>query len=305
MEINEIDVFLLNAFTKDEKGGNPAGVVLNANSLNSAQMQEIATQVNVPETVFVSPKNMSQAEKKADFEVRFYTPTQEVDFCGHASVAAFTFLYQKGVICSGCYYQSTKLGILPVWINDEGLVTLEQSNVSYHQQFNWQQIRPLIDLDGHAQAISDLPIEVVSTGLKDCFIPLVKGSLDKLKFDLDGIAVFCKRHDLISFHLFEMAQDQSGLTKVECRNIAPLVGIDEEAATGSSAGALTCYLNRYLKDKPTEFVFQQGRKMGSLSQIYSKLVPTIHHQNTINQRSEYRIHVSGYAHLNGHLVISF
>ncbi|WP_046006551.1 PhzF family phenazine biosynthesis protein [Pseudoalteromonas rubra] len=76
--MHQINVHLVNAFTERGKGGNPAGVVLNADGLTDEQKQAIAREVGFSETAFVS------SASDADFAVSFFTPTAEVDFCGHA-----------------------------------------------------------------------------------------------------------------------------------------------------------------------------------------------------------------------------
>ena len=264
-----VRVFLINAFSKNGQGGNPAGVVLNANELTVKDKQLIAKQVNFSETAFISNRYVLSEMQTADFDVSFFTPTQEVDFCGHATLAAFACLLEQKIITPGAYIQSTHVGELEVLVSDAGLVTMGQRKASYHEKFQWHEILPLLILPSDLKMATSLPIEVVSTGLKDCIIPLPKGVLNGLSFDLPAISDFCKRHELIGFHLFELdsVSDNSlpNTIKAQCRNIAPAVGIDEESATGSSSGALACYLNKHLEHKPMVFEFEQGRKMGCLS----------------------------------------
>lgn len=317
MTVKRVDVFLVNAFTKNGQGGNPAGVVLDADDLSAEQKQNIAKQVNLSETAFISKRRHLNDASEADFIVSFYTPTQEVDFCGHATLAAFFCLFEQDVIACGSYIQSTNVGELFVDISENGLVTIGQAPVQYFQYFEWAEIEKLINPPAHCQWQKQLPIQVVFTGLKDCIIPLSKGVLDNLTFDLPLISHFCKRHDLIGFHLFELEESADNHwhtpVRAQCRNIAPLVGIDEESATGSSSGALACYLNRYLDHKPTEFEFEQGRKMGALSSLSVKLTKLqnlpdqIMDQESVilNDEVNYLINLSGYSRLMGQEVINY
>ena len=311
MASGQINAFLVNAFTKNGAGGNPAGVVLNADDLDTVQKQMIAKQLNFSETAFVSKKYDCNASNAIDFDVSFYTPTQEVDFCGHATLAAFTCLLDQGVITHGKYVQMTKVGALDVAVKQDGRVIIEQAVAQFFQRFEWQDIEALIYPSPFNALQNKLPIEVVSTGLKDCFIPVPKGMLDTLAFDFPLIARFCKRHDLIGFHLFELEEcadnQMHSPVRAQCRNIAPLVGIDEESATGSSSGALACYLNRYLEHRPTDFEFEQGRKMGCLSSLTVKLTASqsldeqvIKQVSVIsNDELKYKVNVSGYSKLMG------
>ena len=92
-----IKVYTLNAFTDDVSGGNPAGVVLDADNLTEKQMQGIAKKVGFSETAFV------MSSDSADFRVRFFTPSDEVDLCGHATIATFKLLLLKGRIATVVY----------------------------------------------------------------------------------------------------------------------------------------------------------------------------------------------------------
>ncbi|PIY70200.1 PhzF family phenazine biosynthesis protein, partial [Candidatus Roizmanbacteria bacterium CG_4_10_14_0_8_um_filter_36_36] len=85
----KIKVYLLSAFGVSKNGGNPAGVVLNADSLTDNQKKAISKIVNYSETAFISSSD------KADFKVTFFTPKDEVDLCGHATIATYSLLYQK------------------------------------------------------------------------------------------------------------------------------------------------------------------------------------------------------------------
>ncbi|HTR80671.1 MAG TPA: PhzF family phenazine biosynthesis isomerase, partial [Bacteroidota bacterium] len=78
--VKHVDAFTTTAFT-----GNPAAVVLEAEHLSEEQMQRIAREMNLPETAFVLPAS----SKQADLRIRWFTPTNEVDLCGHATIASF------------------------------------------------------------------------------------------------------------------------------------------------------------------------------------------------------------------------
>src|SRR5688500_18227218 len=87
-----VDVLIIHAFSIENSGGNPAGVVLHADELSSIQMQRIAKEIGYPETAFVSRSSL------ADFKLDFFTPTKQIPHCGHATIATFNYLKQTGVI---------------------------------------------------------------------------------------------------------------------------------------------------------------------------------------------------------------
>lgn len=91
----KVNVYQLNSFAKTNEGGNPAGVVLDADSLSEKQMGKIAAILGFSETAFVMQSGI------ADFRVRFFTPKEEVDLCGHATIAAFYTMSYLGLLKPG------------------------------------------------------------------------------------------------------------------------------------------------------------------------------------------------------------
>lgn len=257
----KVEAFLVNSFTADGDGGNPAGVVLNADELSNEQKLEIARAVGYSETAFVSQ------DHEVNFELSFFTITGEVDFCGHATLAAFSTMYKEGIITKGQYVQRTKAGLLPVVIESNGHIVMELQRPKYLGLFGYGEISALIGLDEKVLEKTKLPVEVISTGLPDIIVPLPLGYLDRIQINEDLLTEFCKKHSLVGLHAFELCEQGSGLT-ASCRNFAPLFGIPEESATGSSSGALACYLSKYvLNESVSHYVFEQGRAMNCTSMI--------------------------------------
>ena len=274
----------------DGKGGNPAGVVLNADDLSYAEKLKIAQAVGYSETAFVSK------DDEVDFEVSFFTVTDEVDFCGHATLATFSTLFNKKLIPAGTYKQRTKAGVLAVNVEENGLVVMEQACPSYLQTFEYDDIAHLIGLPIDILSSTQLPIEVISTGLHDVIVPVPSGYLDKLEVDNEKLSEFCEKHNLIGMHAFELNDSESEFT-ASCRNFAPLFGILEESATGSSTGALACYLVKHVfKDKESfDFVFEQGRAMGCASRLSAAV--------KLNSGQVTKVEVGGFAQQIGQLKV--
>ncbi|GAK82695.1 phenazine biosynthesis protein PhzF like [Vibrio ponticus] len=259
--MKSVDVFLVNSFTAQGEGGNPAGVVLNADALSDKEKLVIAKAVGYSETAFVSQDN------QVDFEVSFFTVTEEVDFCGHATLAAFSTLYQQGLLTQGYYVQRTKAGLLGVNIEADGHVVMEQKLPEYLGGFSYQDVSELIGIDSAILSSTQLPIEVISTGLADIIVPLPIGYLDQIQLHQQRTIEFCQKHSVVGIHAFEMCEEGS-TTTASCRNFAPLLGILEESATGSASGALACYLFKHLsKNTDNQFIFEQGRAMNCRSEI--------------------------------------
>lgn len=261
-----IKVYTLNAFTDDVSGGNPAGVVLDADNLTEKQMQGIAKKVGFSETAFV------MSSDSADFRVRFFTPSDEVDLCGHATIATFKLLLLKGRIATGVYKQETLAGILSVEALADGSILMEQSIPEYYEIIEPSAIAKSLGLLV-SELSEDYPVQVVSTGLKDIMVPVK--SLEALKNinpDFEAITDISKKYESTGYHVFT-TESLSG-ADCACRNFAPLYDIDEEAATGTASGALSSYLFKYkvLKDKTyNRLAFEQGYYMNSPSRIIASL----------------------------------
>ena len=261
--MKNVEVLLVNAFIHQGAGGNAAGVVFHADrqQLTRAEKLAIAHAVGASETAFVAQ------DDEVDFELSFFTPTEEVDFCGHATLAAFSMMYKTGQVREGQFTQRTKAGLLAVTIDPSGHVVMQQRLPEYRGVLSYEAIAELIGLDAALLASTQLPIEIVSTGLADIIVPIPHGYLDSIQVNQPLMTEFCHKHHVIGLHAFELSNDSSDVT-ASCRNFAPLVGIDEESATGSANGALACYLTKHgvMADSP-HFTFEQGRAMECLSLI--------------------------------------
>ncbi|AOT08135.1 PhzF family phenazine biosynthesis protein [Pseudoalteromonas luteoviolacea] len=265
--MKQVEAYLVNSFVLGGLGGNPAGVVLNAEHLSDAEKLHIAQVVGFSETAFVT------RDKEVDFELTFYTTTGEVDFCGHATLAAFSVMFEQRIVGTGKSVQRTKAGILEVRIEANGKVVMQQRLPEFLDSFSYQDISQLIGLDADVLAASKLPIEAVTTGLADMIVPVPRGYLDKVKLNEALMTEFCKKHNLVGAHVFELNDASSNYT-ASCRNFAPLFGIPEESATGSASGALACYLTKHTNTESNttiDYLFEQGRVMGCGSEISASI----------------------------------
>jgi hypothetical protein len=91
MTMRQIRVYHMDAFTRSAFEGNPAGVVPDASNLTLTEMHNISNQLNLLKTAFLLPPT----DPKADLRVRYFTPQEEINFCGHATFAS-VFSVQVG-----------------------------------------------------------------------------------------------------------------------------------------------------------------------------------------------------------------
>lgn len=267
----EIKVYTLNSFAKKYNGGNPAGVVLDADFLTAHDMQKVAGKVGFSETAFVKQSN------KADFKVVFFTPNREVDLCGHATIATFYLLANKGIIQVGEYRQETKAGILKVECRTNNIIYMNQRNPQFYEILDKKEIADTLNIN-EDQIMDEIPVQIVSTGLKDILVPIKSlKTLYNIRPDFDKVSRVSKKYDVIGYHLFTLNTEHD--STAHCRNFAPLYDIDEESATGTSTGALSCYLYKYgiiSEDNVENLVFEQGYSMEKPSEILVNLM--VHNQ---------------------------
>lgn len=262
-------VYTLNAFAKGERGGNPAGVVLEGEelSLDASEMQLIAKELGFSETAFM------EKSKLANYKISYFTPASEVDLCGHATIAAFGLMHSLGLAEVGASYTiETKAGILDVDINSEGLVYLSQALPQFFERVSCEEIAPSLGMDPETLE-SELPIQIVSTGLRDILIPIrSRKLLNEVHPNFDAITAISKKYDVVGYHLFTL--DTPDNATAECRNFAPLYDIPEESATGTSNGALLSYLYQHGQrslEEVEHVMFRQGYSMGCPSEIKAEL----------------------------------
>ena len=257
-------IFVCDAFSSKIFKGNQAGVVIldeKENYPDKILMQNMAAELKHSETAFVKKID----DKK--FKIRYFTPTEEVELCGHATISVFSTLRELKLITIGKYIAETLAGNLEIII-DKDFIWMDMSSPKIEYIFNSEEIKEIYSAFNLAP--KNLIPKIVNTGLSDIIIPIEnKEVLDNFIINKEKVIELSKKYKVVGTHLFTL--DKNKKVTAFCRNIAPLVGIDEECATGTSNGALTHYLKDYniisIQDINT---FIQGETMGRASTILSR-----------------------------------
>lgn len=263
-------IYRVDAFTSQPYSGNPAGVMPNADGLSDYQMQDIAKEMNLSETAFVFLGGVYY-----DFEVRFFTPTEEVDLCGHATIATFSLLKSLNIIKADVkkITQKTKAGLLEVSFLENNLVIMQQSDpVNIKTEVASKELSEIMGIDLNDIGFEDFmkSPEIWSTGLKDILLPLKSLLILKdMKPSMEKLSDYSKKLGVIGVHAFAVDINK----QIWCRNFAPAFGIEEESATGTSNGALgAClYTKGYQRDGELNLKINQGDWMESPSRIFVKV----------------------------------
>lgn len=262
-------LYIVDAFTTQRFSGNQAGVALLSNEEPEpadAFCQALAAELKHSETAFVRPTGPDS------FRLRYFTPEGEVDLCGHATIAAFTALREVEDLATGTYRASTLAGELNIQVSHQA-VWMDMAPPVEGRGFSPEETAELYAAYGLSTA--DCPEGfapmVVSTGLQDILLPVSSmEALEKADQDEGAVTQLSKRYGVVGVHMFWPCLNAEAAA--HCRNFAPLYAIPEEAATGTSNGALTYYLYRRGKIAAgAENRFVQGEKMGKPSEILSRL----------------------------------
>ncbi|HEX7905145.1 MAG TPA: PhzF family phenazine biosynthesis protein [Chitinophagaceae bacterium] len=254
----KVKVEIINGFVDNNKGGNPAGVVFNADELTSEEKLKIANRVGLSETAFVSRSDV------ADFKLDFFTPLKQIAHCGHATIATFSYLQQKGKLGKTTSSKETIDGIRKIILQDDNAF-MEQAAPAYlsvnddmDKILSSLQLQPVDLIDDAVPLVVNTGNSFLLVGLKE------QQQLKNLQPDLERVAAISAKYGLIGYYVFTLEtivpeRDSSA------RMFGPYYGIPEESATGMAAGPLACYLYDQLHIKKQQYLIEQGWFMKPLS----------------------------------------
>jgi len=253
--------FVVDAFTNRPFGGNPAGVVLLDSDTfpEEGLMLQIAAELRYSETAFI------QRHSDNEFTIRYFTPKAEVELCGHATIASFFMLHQKGLASGQCLCH-TKAGDLHIEVGEKVMMQMAQPRI-VATIGETQEIYRALNVKDYRPA---MPVQVVYAGLPDIMIPLPDvDTLQTLQPDMKAISDITKKYEAVSFHVFTFSDD--GYT-AHVRDFAPLYDIPEESATGTANASLTYYLQQCgCLGNEAECAFIQGEAMGRPSVVATRI----------------------------------
>ena len=252
----------VDAFTDHPLGGNPCAILFDADSLDADTMQAIAREMNLSETAFVCRSDV------ADVGARYFTPAEEIPLAGHPTIATVFALAETGRIPLNGHHTTITLelqvGPIPVEIySRDGVVervVMTQKKPQFLATFNPADVLPIFGLAA-ADALPDVPVQVVSTGTPQLMIPLRSlEALRRVAVDLPALTALREASGFFSVHLFCL-QGATPEGHTFARHFASPPDVFEDPFTGSATGGMAAYLWHYgLIDTPT-FVAEQGHWM--------------------------------------------
>jgi trans-2,3-dihydro-3-hydroxyanthranilate isomerase len=259
--------YTLDVFTTIRFQGNPVAVITDGDGLSLDQMQAIAREMNLSETVFVQKPSNDRALAR----LRIFTTKEELKLAGHPVIGTWFLLAELGVVPAqegGVHVmQQTGAGILPVEIRFKDgrpqRVTMTQKHASFKaSRIDKKKLMAALGLS-LKDLNPELEPEFVSTGIYNLMVPLKnRNSLSKIQMNMVELARLLRKEAALAY-CFVVGTNHS----IWARGMMPWE-LYEDAATGSAAGSLGAYLVRHGKVGAGHTLqITQGVEMGRPSHI--------------------------------------
>ncbi|WP_256107102.1 PhzF family phenazine biosynthesis protein [Streptomyces sp. ODS05-4] len=257
------EVLRYTAFSREPEGGNPAGVVLDAGSLDDGDMLAIAAGLGYSESAFLTPppEGLGGQEGRA-YGIRYFSPKAEVPFCGHATVATAIALAER--IGPGELVFATRAGTVPVEVTErDGVLQATLTSVEPHVEgvveadlaealaaLGW----PAADLD------PAFPPRIAFAGARHLVLAAAtRGRLADLAYDFARLEALMRRLDLTTVQLVW----RESATVFHVRDPFPVGGVVEDPATGAAAAAFGAYARDLgLVTEDAVLTLHQGEDLG-------------------------------------------
>jgi trans-2,3-dihydro-3-hydroxyanthranilate isomerase len=245
---------LADVFTDTPLLGNQLAVFTDARSLADEQMQALAAELNLSETVFILPP-----EDDGDVRLRIFTPTTELPFAGHPVLGSAFVLgapLQRTVI-----RLETGVGTIAVELEREGdrivFGRMEQRVPTWEPCEREEELLAALGVEH-----SELPVEIYENGPRHAYVALAGEE-----------AVASLRPDMAALAGFELSANcfAGEGTHWKTRVFLPYYGIDEDPAAGSAAGPLAVHLARHGQIAFGEQIeIRQGAELGRPSTLFAR-----------------------------------
>ncbi|WFE59738.1 PhzF family phenazine biosynthesis protein [Micromonospora sp. WMMD712] len=219
---------IVDVFTDRPFAGNPLAVVFGAEGLATEQMQALALEFNLSETVFVLPPT----QVGTTYRARIFTPTDELPFAGHPSVGAAVTASRRGLFGVGQVTQECGVGVLPIEVTAYG-ATLTGGVPTLGPELD---LEPLLEMVGLTAADhAGPPPRVAGCGLEFPYLPVWPDAVARARVD----PVAAERYGLEHVSVFSWDADAQ---TAHARVFVPGRGVPEDPATGSAALGLGVWL---------------------------------------------------------------
>jgi len=256
--------YIVDVFAEDKYAGNELAVVRQANSLSDLMMQKIAREVNFSETAFI----LKDEESRGGFDVRIFTPKEELPFAGHPTLGT-AFIIQQEILKEPVkeVILNLKIGSIPVTFTYRGeepdILWMKQAKPRFGRTLDAGQVAPALGLRAD-EVDAKFPLQEVSTGMPFIIVPLkALEALKRCRIELEKLAGLIKDTEAKAILAF-CPETYSSQNDLNVRVFADYHGVPEDPATGSANGCLAGYLvkHRYFGTGQANVRVEQGYEIG-------------------------------------------
>ena len=264
--------YIVDVFAEEKYAGNQLAVFRNTEGLSDPEMQAIAKEMHYSETTFI----LSEKEREGGFDVRIFTPAEEIPFAGHPTLGT-AFILREEVIKSRVetVILNLKVGQIPVNFTDrgeeKGVLWMKQREPEFMQCLDSSLVSDALNL-AEEDVDSRFPVEEVSTGLPFIIVPLkTLTSVKRARVNIDKFFKIVENTSAKAVLVFAPETYDPG-KDLNVRVFVDYYGIPEDPATGSANGCLAGYLvkNRYFKSSSISIKIEQGCEIGRPSLLLLK-----------------------------------
>nr|WP_315253095.1 PhzF family phenazine biosynthesis protein [uncultured Flavobacterium sp.] len=258
----KLPFYIVDVFAEEKYAGNQLAVFLNAERLNTEEMQKIAREINFAESTFITdiqPENNSAS-------IRIFTPEHEMQFAGHPVIGTSWVLMNKIIESQPQNFKlSVPIGEIPIQQSGD-LVWLQAAQPQFWDVFAKEGFLTFSNLST-VDFDDKFPIQEVSTGSAFVIVPLKsKKALGNLSLELnkmkEWLLIHCEtNHRALYFYCFDEGKLYSRMLCVEHNQLV------EDAATGSASTCLQAFLLKHHSPE-IKIINHQGDFISRPSKIY-------------------------------------
>ena len=255
--------YIVDVFAEEKYAGNQLAVVRGAGHLPDATLQKIAAEINYSETTFI----LSEEERNGGYDVRIFTPREEVPFAGHPTLGT-AFVIAREIEAEPVEHIKLNLEVGQIPVNLGDVSWMRQPSPTFGGAFEPDRLSRVLGLED-ADLDERFPIQEVSTGLP-CIVAPLK-SLEALKRCQVDLGAY---YDLISATqakaILVFSSEPYYKADLSARFFADYYGVPEDPATGSANGCLAAYLmqHEYFGQDSIDIRVEQGYEIGRPSLLY-------------------------------------
>jgi trans-2,3-dihydro-3-hydroxyanthranilate isomerase len=255
--------YIVDVFAEEKYAGNQLAVIQDAGGLSDEEMQGIAAEMNYSETTFV----LSDEERNGGYDVRMFTPKEEVPFAGHPTLGT-AHVIAREILAEPAerVVLNLKVGQITVSLGD--VSWMRQPSPTFGRTFTIGRLSRVLGLED-ADLDERFPIQEISTGLPCIVAPLRSlGVLRRCRVNSDAY------YELVSTArakgILVFSPEPHDEADLSARFFADYFGVPEDPATGSANGCLAGYLveNEYFDMDPLDVRVEQGYEIGRPSLLY-------------------------------------